>query len=936
VTDLRNGENASVVNKVTTDNQPVIIGIGTAGASVAVYANGKKIGTATVDGSGSWSMEPSKALANGPEAISAVVTGKSDLGAPALQTTIWASGPTVNITLPVYADAQAFPTISVNITNAPYGYDPNIHYDVKFAGDSDFTNDYLVTTDTNVTFWSVTRGTDSIRVRVTDTLGNVGVGTADMPVDPWAGYVGSSDLLKLATGWDNSPYNAPNSVPGAWGLGGLNGGSGGGGAGGSGQGGPGQPGGGNLGGIGGVGGAGGGFDSSSSAYKRFYIDSQNRVMIDAHAILPKYFKDFQQELTNLGIAITAVSPKDLMVEGYLPINEIMALNSTPYFSAATPVMRADTNAGPGAEQGDAVIGGPDFRTSTGADGTGINVGIISDSVNEFNGGIADSIAARALPKGGVTVLEDMPNGPGTDEGRAMAEIVHKVALGAGLGFHTGGNGILDMVNGIYALQHEFGANVIVDDITFPDSPLFSVGRIGQAADAVYSQGLVYVTSAGNNGNSGWRAPWNGESATVGTVTGEFMNFGMGTPLQTFTLQPGDTLSVDFFWDAAYQEGGSAAPLFQVPNNVVAYVLDAVTGNIVLTANTQGQNTNEAYQAITYTNSTTDSRFEFAFQLQSGPAPQEIGWVDEIGHGSPEINAQHEGAPTMQGQALASGVLSTGAVNWLTPTKPEMFSALGGQLQLFSDDFGNRFAGQHFISKPDVAGPDNVGLSFDLGGATTFQGTSAAAPHVAGAAALLESQNQLMAASTPVLNPLTQQEPLSGIVDNVEIDRFLRVTTTSRLVPGFDAQLGEGVIHLQMLNYYPTIYEVNDSSDQAFMLGAAGSSKMVITAEIGDSYFGLPDQDWYAISPTAAGAVNIIMDNPDLTLNVYTFSTDPLSGVTVGFTTDVPSGTTFAAGSLVLIQVLGTSTTPVTSNTGVYNVAIELDPPGVVQNSFAPV
>src|SRR5262249_43343782 len=162
----------------------------------------------------------------------------------------------------------------------------------------------------------------------------------------------------------------------------------------------------------------------------------------------------------------------------------------------------------------------------------------------------------------VTILEDDPNGPGTDEGRAMLEIVHRIAPGATLGFHTGDNSIIDMANGISLLKTEFGANVITDDIGYFDEPMFSVCRLGIAVDNAVAQGVVYTTAAGNVGNHGFRAPWSSVQGTVGNVTGTFMNFGLGQPLQPFTLQPGFNMDITFCWDAAYLEGGSAAPNFQ--------------------------------------------------------------------------------------------------------------------------------------------------------------------------------------------------------------------------------------------------------------------------------------------------------------------------------------------------------------------------------------
>ncbi len=61
----------------TDDKLPTISGQGEAGAKVTVYDNGVVIGTATVDASGQWSMEPTKELAEGAHAITVKQTDKA-------------------------------------------------------------------------------------------------------------------------------------------------------------------------------------------------------------------------------------------------------------------------------------------------------------------------------------------------------------------------------------------------------------------------------------------------------------------------------------------------------------------------------------------------------------------------------------------------------------------------------------------------------------------------------------------------------------------------------------------------------------------------------------------------------------------------------------------------------------------------------------------
>ena len=74
------------------------------------------------------------------------------------------------------------------------------------------------------------------------------------------------------------------------------------------------------------------------------------------------------------------------------------------------------------------------REQNGVDGTGVTLGVISDSVNQYNGGLSDSESTGNLPTSPpVNVLSDGSAGS-TDEGRAMLEDIYDVAPGAHLAF----------------------------------------------------------------------------------------------------------------------------------------------------------------------------------------------------------------------------------------------------------------------------------------------------------------------------------------------------------------------------------------------------------------------------------------------------------------------------------------------------------------------
>lgn len=150
-----------------------------------------------------------------------------------------------------------------------------------------------------------------------------------------------------------------------------------------------------------------------------------------------------------------------VVSGQLPISALpeAAALATLRFARTAAAM---THVGAVTSQGDVAQRSDVARTANGVDGTGAQVGVLSDSYNCLNGAAADT-ATGNLPNS-VTVLQEISNCSGaSDEGRAMLQIVHDVAPGASLSFASAFNGMASFAANIIALKNN-GANVIVDDV----------------------------------------------------------------------------------------------------------------------------------------------------------------------------------------------------------------------------------------------------------------------------------------------------------------------------------------------------------------------------------------------------------------------------------------------------------------------------------------
>lgn len=133
------------------------------------------------------------------------------------------------------------------------------------------------------------------------------------------------------------------------------------------------------------------------------------------------------------------------------------------------------------------------------DGTGIAVGVLSDSFNRdvfAATNFIKDIASGDIPTD-VLILDDSAFTLDLiDEGRAMMQLIHDIAPQAKLLFRTAFNGPEDFAVGIRELA-DAGADIIVDDIIYFNEPFFQDGDIAQAAtDVAEQQGVPYFSAAG--------------------------------------------------------------------------------------------------------------------------------------------------------------------------------------------------------------------------------------------------------------------------------------------------------------------------------------------------------------------------------------------------------------------------------------------------------
>lgn len=481
-----------------------------------------------------------------------------------------------------------------------------------------------------------------------------------------------------------------------------------------------------------------------------------RVVIDA--VADGDARALAAALVSLGMTNPAVVGR--VVSGQLPIDAIPGLGSIAHLRSARPSY-AIRRVGAATSQGDVAQRSNAARASFGVSGAGVKVGVLSDSYNCL-GGAAHDVQTGDLPDG-TQVIETEECGGATDEGRAMLQIVHDVAPGAPLAFaHT--DGLAAFASNIATLGAN-GARVIVDDILFLSEPMFQDGIIAQAVDTVRAQGAAFFSAAGNDGRRSYESvfrpgdtfadgafPVAANADVGGFFGGVAHNFGSaGSPdhFQQITLPPGRTRFV-LQWDSPSLSAcpPAPAPCQASPNDVDVYVLNAAATELI--AGSTDSNTGaDAFETFVVDN-VTAAPMVANLMIVSYDEPRP-GYVKYVYFSDAAIDEYATRSATNYGHSNADGAIAVGAVNFddtpafgVSPPVLAPSSSAGGT-PIFFDRSGNRLAVPIIRRKPDISAPDGVETTFFPPGAAApgtfpeFFGTSAAAPHAAGVAALLLSR-----------------------------------------------------------------------------------------------------------------------------------------------------------------------------------------------------
>lgn len=564
---------------------------------------------------------------------------------------------------------------------------------------------------------------------------------------------------------------------------------------------------------------------------RFVLPERDgRIQVEILTSSSSGMKHLLDELERVGAEVTwrSIDRTHLLANvPMLSIEEIAALAEVKRVRLPLPAMTNKINT----SEGDRTHLVEQARGYFGVTGAGVKVCVISDGV--------DSLAALQA-SGDLPAVDVLPGQAGSgDEGSAMLEIVHDLAPNAELGFATALPNEATFAQNILDLAAS-GCDIIVDDIIYLAESPFQDGRVAQAVNTVTAAGVLYFSSAGNEGNKTdlTSGTWEGDflpNGTPGILAGGGLAHNFGDGGQSIRVEFGNTQTPALLiWAEHYDlSTGSASTDYDlyVLNGGMSTVFDASTDaqdgvggdDFPIEFIGGGAFEGERLVVMKFANGTTSSAPMFNLILFRG-----------------ELDDALTTPGTTRGHSAAANAFSVAATpvadsfDGSTPDGPypgpftaanasESFSA-DGPRRIILGPTGNELTPGNRTStggvvrqKPDFTAAD--GVSTASPGFNPFYGTSAAAPHAAAIAALLKQAD----------SSLTTAQIRAALVNSaIDIE-----------APGVDRDTGAGIIMAQA-----ALEEIGAQPQAHLGMGAVVASEVVGDGDV----FPEGNEDWSLVIP----------------------------------------------------------------------------------------
>jgi subtilisin family serine protease len=334
--------------------------------------------------------------------------------------------------------------------------------------------------------------------------------------------------------------------------------------------------------------------------------------------------------------------------------------------------------------------------AAGFTGRGVKIGILDQGFDGYRALLGSELPNQVGIRSFIAGVE--PDRTGENHGTAVAEIVHDVAPDAELylAYYDGGDA--SMGNAVDWLLEQ-GVRIISHSAGGLAAPMDGTGRDAELVDRAAAKGVLWVNSAGNSANEHYRAMF-------ADADGDgYHDFNPNSSLLAFRPVPAATTQIVLNWDDWPRSN----------EDYDLYLLDRA--GVVLASSRNVQSGNRApVEQILY-KFEDQAAYYVAVQAVHVTRSARLDLYIHEAHSMEHTSPSH----SLATPADARGSLTVGAVFYRDNT-----------LEPFSS-YGPTNDGRQ---KPELTGPDGVSVAVYVPEA--FFGTSAAAPHLAGAAALVWS------------------------------------------------------------------------------------------------------------------------------------------------------------------------------------------------------
>jgi hypothetical protein len=508
---------------------------------------------------------------------------------------------------------------------------------------------------------------------------------------------------------------------------------------------------------------------------RLLRDTQSRVLVNVWLDGGHSVADVRQSLAALGANVHAELPayRKGVIAAYVPVERAGDAARLAGVRSVTLEHKPQLRLGKATSQGVATVHA-DKLNAIGLRGQGITIGILSDSFNTSPNSVTTDHAAQDIKSGDlpgpgnpfgdttpIVVLDEDPVA-GTDEGRALMQIVYDIAPDAKQCFATAFTGEVQFAANILKLADPKGkckADVIDDDVGYSQEPFFSDGVIALAVDQVKADGVAYFSSAGNDNSGNYSATFNPISdgdaranfagnLVLGNVpteltAGGWHNFGNSKNV-SISLPIFASAGVNHFLVLQWDD-----PFFDI-TPTASYDFLVFDDNGFYHPELSGidniYSTGQPVQGVVLPGGNLGLVWFVVIALRgpgfTTPHAMHLQMVDfDDGAQVTLLQFANRLAPSVFGHPAAAGAIAVAADFWDNRASTEYFSSLGPTAIFFNQD-NVRLQNVEIRKKPEIAAPDGVDTSFfgspGVPGDPNplFFGTSASAPHAAAVGALL--------------------------------------------------------------------------------------------------------------------------------------------------------------------------------------------------------